>query len=765
MFVVILFFVLAACTAYAQESGSYTISGAEVTGNHRIDRAAIFAQLSHQKGTVTEALISDEVKSLYKTGFFSQVTATVVADPKNPNAKLLRYDVTEKPVIRKVFIKGNKKVSEDDLKDIFKFGANRFLDRTRIFALIKNALSYYQQHGYYDATIDYNVTPIGDDQVDLVLTVTEGRRYKIESISFRGLKTLDAADIRSTIQTKRYKWWNSWLYGTGRLNTEMLDNDKVIIRQYFLDHGLIDATLSDPVIDIKNGKIKIAFNVDEGRQYKVGTVTTSGDTLENATEPLLTGTKSTPGSVFSAAGIRADAFTISDKFTNIGYAFANVVPDTKINHDEATVDINFVVNKGKVVTVNRITIHGNDKTYDHVIRRELVIDEQDQYSSSLVKRSQQLLERLGYFQEVNITNEPADTPDKVNLNVNVHEAATGTFSAGAGYSSSDGPLVTGRIAENNFLGTGRSASIDADIAAQHNDLNNNLNLNLTDRRLFDSYWYGSINLLRSYRDFYDFDRLLTGGSAEVGYPLDRVLGDDFQDIMYSLGYQYLDVNIKNVDPNNAAQLVIDSEGKSHDSAAITKLTRNTINNPLDPKSGSRQIVSFETSGLGGDSKYWVTEAHQQWYYPLIESEDHGDLVFSWRFHFGYGESYNNEPFPLFKRYFPGGINSVRGFRERTLGPEDAFGHEYGGSKEVVNNLELIAPIAKSIGLKGVVFYDAGQAFDDHESIDIAKLRQAYGIGLRWSSPIGPIRVEFGIPIDRRAGEQRIVTLFAFGAPF
>ncbi len=748
-------------TASSQGPSVRTVSGVEIEGNRRVDTAAIRAQLSALSGSVSDTLITSEVKALYKTGFFSQVTASVVSDPKNPSRSLIRYSVVEKPVIRKVFIKGNKEVSEDDLKEIFKFGANRFLDRSRIFALTKNAISLYQAKGFYDAVFDYSVTPVGDNQVDLVLTVTEGTRYKIRGISFRGLKDIDAAELQEAVQTKRYKWWNSWLFGTGRLNKEMLNNDKAIVRQFFLDHGYIDATLSDPVIEAKNGDINIAFDVEEGRQYKIGALSTSGDAIPERPVDLLEGIKSKVGETFSAAQIRGDAFTISDKFTDVGYAFANVVPDTKINREGGTIDVMFTASKGKLVQVSRIAIKGNEKTYDNVIRRELVIDEQDQFSSSKVKRSQQLLERLGYFDEVSITTEPAERDDLVNLNVNVREGSTGTFSAGAGYSTADGPIITGKVSENNVFGTGRSLSLNVDLGTEYD----NATLSLTDRRINDSYWYGGASIFRTYREFSDFDRVLAGGSLEAGYPLEQIFGEAFEDIQFTEQYEYLDINIRNVNTDSAAQLVIDSEGTSTSSALTSKLQRNTINNPLDPKHGSRQVLSFEHAGLGGSEKYYLFEARQQLYYPLLDSaEDFTDLVFSWRTSFGYGKSSTDDPFPLFKRYFPGGINSVRGYGNRGLGPKDERGNEYGGSKQLINNVELITPLARSAGLKGVVFYDAGQAFDDDETIRIDQLRQGYGAGIRWSSPLGPIRVEFGFPIGRKEGERSMVTMFAFGAP-
>jgi outer membrane protein insertion porin family len=193
------------------------------------------------------------------------------------------------------------------------------------------------------------------------------------------------------------------------------------------------------------------------------------------------------------------------------------------------------------------------------------------------------------------------------------------------------------------------------------------------------------------------------------------------------------------------------------------MTRNTINNPLNPTRGSKQTVGVEYGGLGGDQEFYLVEARNSWFYPALESS-FGDIVFSDRTSFGYGESLNDNPFPLFRRFFPGGINSVRGYRNRTLGPVDINGNEYGGSKQLVNNLEMIFPLINSAGFKGVLFYDFGQAYDDNQTIKLDELRQAWGYGIRWASPLGPIRVEFGYPIDREPGENAMQTMFSFGAP-
>lgn len=749
--------VIPPCSSQAIESAaSFNISSIEIAGNQRTDSRAITEKLERSSGSFTSDQITEQIKEIYRTGFFEEITASIV---ESANGKVLRYTVIEKPIVRKIFISGNEQVDEDDLSEIFSLGTMRFLDKSSVDGIIRNATAFYQSRGYYDVSFDYKVDPVGENQVDVNFKVDEGKRFKISKISFRGLEAVDSDELRGAIQTRRYKWWNSWLYGTGRLNKPMLENDRNVLRQHFFDHGYIDVVVSEPVVEKKGGYLEISFDVSEGQQYSVGAISASGTLLDESMEKTLEGIQSSRGEVFNASELREDAFIISEKFTDIGYAYANVVPDTATLRDSGEVNINFEVDPGQLVYVRRVNISGNEKTYDNVIRRELKIDERELFSSSKLQRSQILLERLGYFEEVNVSTEPTDSDDLIDILTNVREGSTGQFSAGAGFSSSDGALFNARLSENNLFGTGRRATINADIGTERE----NLVFSINDRRVNDTYISLGGSLLKTEREFDDFDRELAGGSFSSGYPFEEAFGEWFEDISGSIKYEYLDIEITNVNPEDAAELVIESEGKSSSSAITLSLNRNTINNPLNPVTGSRQALSVELAGLGGTEEYYLIDARQYWYYPLLRS-DYGDLVFSWRARFGYGKTYDDDPFPLFRRYFPGGINSVRGFEARTLGPEDSNGNNYGGSKQIVNNVELIFPLINSAGLKGVVFYDVGEAFDDDVSIEFGELREAYGYGIRWTSPLGPIRLEFGFPLDKEEGEDSMVTQFSFGAP-
>jgi outer membrane protein insertion porin family len=729
----------------------------EIVGNNRIDGSAIKLQLKSSSGFVTSEQISNDVKTVYQTGFFDQVS---VSRRPTSSGVVLVYTVVEKPAVRKVFVKGNKAVSDTDLADIFRFDTSRFLDKRRLVALEKSGETYYQGRGFYDADVSFTVLPVGNNQVDVTFTISEGQKYSIDQIEFRGLQEIDANELRDTIETKRYKWWNSWLFGTGRVNEALLESDRSRIRQYLFDNGYIDGTVSEPSIEKSgDGELRVYFVVSEGKQYRVGAIGVSGDLIEKSAEKTLKGISLEGGDIFNASAVRQDAFSITDKFGDIGYAYANVVPNTLIDRDRRLVKVEYEVSKGKKVKVRRVKIQGNTKTYDNVIRREVRLREQDEYSSKKVRRSEEVLRRLGFFEEVSVANEPTQKEDEIDLLVNVREASTGSFSFGAGYSSFDGALFNARVSENNLFGSGRRVDLNADLGAFRNDII----LSFNDPRIADSFVRGGINAVHSRRNFFDFDRQQSGGGLVLGYPLEQIFGASFQDVQSTLQYDLYRNEILNVNPENAAPLVVASQGVTTSSAFTPGLVRNKIDNPLNPENGSRQDISVELAGAGGDQKYYLAEASQQWYEPLADTSL-GRFVFSWRTRVGYGDTFNNEVFPLFRRFFPGGINSVRGFRNRSMGPKDEQGNEFGGSSQFINNLEMIFPLINSAGLKGVVFYDIGNAFDDGQGIEFSELREAYGAGVRWSSPLGPIRLEFGFPVDRQRGERAFQTQFSFGAP-
>lgn len=745
------------CFCFASEVLAATglpITNVEVVGNHRVEDGTVLLQIQSKVGQIAdEEKIDNDVKQIYRTGFFSDVLSEV---SRTPGGVKLTFKVVERPAIRNVLLKGNEKVTDDTLKDKLNIGARRFLDRTKILAGIEQARQYYQGLGYYDVEINLDVQPVEGGEVDLTFSVKEGEKKRIREVAFEGNRALSNAELQDGIKTSDYFWLTSWLTGSGVLKKEQLENDSKELTKLYLNHGYVDVRVGSPSVEEIEDGLRVTFKVTEGEKYNFGKLGATGTLIENSEAETLKGIEAKEGETFSAEKLRKDTFTITEKYTDTGYAFANVVPDTAINRDQHTVDVNYQVDKGSPITVNRINITGNKKTADNVIRRSMQIQEQELFSGAKIKKSQEILQRLGHFEEVNISTEPSDNKNNVDLNVAVREGNTGTFSVGAGVSSGDGLLFSSQISENNIFGSGNSLTLDVNSGQRRQ----NFVLSFNNPRVNDTYWSFGADALSVRRDFDWFERRQVGGSFTLGYPL-WFLGEELlEDIRASMTYELSQPDITDV-AADAPTLVKEQEGDTVASSVTPRVIRNTINNPLDPTKGSRQQFSTEIAGLGGDQEFYLVQLQNTNYFKLFDTSM-GPLIFSPRGRLGWGETFNGDDFPLYRRFFPGGINSNRGYDARSMGPKEN-GKTYGGSSELLFNLDLLFPLVESVGLRGLVFFDAGNAYDDGETFG-GNLRKAVGWGFRWRSPIAPIRIEFGFPLDKEDGDKGMVTNFSFGNP-
>lgn len=741
---------------FASAASAEVISRVEIEGNRRIERDTILIPTSSRTGTpLSQDSVSTDVKQIYRLGFFENVGAEV---RRGDGATVLVFRVREKPSIRNVFLEGNDSIGDDTLKEKLDIGARRFLDRKKIRAALEQLTDFYRSQGYYDVGLDFREAEVGNNEVDVTISVTEGKKVYIQEIVFEGAEQIESDELEDVVRTSSYNWWLTWITGSGVLKKEELSADSKELIRYYLNKGHVDVRIPEPEVTRIEEGLRVTYKITEGPVYTLGNVRATGDLVAGDQSKTLEGIDSSEGEIFNADALRKDTFTISEKFTDVGYAFANVSPDTEINREQKTVGINFQIDRGKEVYVDRINIVGNSKTRDNVVRRSLQIEEQEKFSSSKIRKSQEYLQRLGYFDEVTITPEPAPDQGRVNLNVGVREANTGSFSAGAGVSSGDGFIFSTQITENNIFGTGNRVSLDLNNGTRRDTYV----LSFDNPRVNDTYLSWGVDASAYDRVYNNFDRGQVGGSTTFGYPL-WFLGEAYlEDIRGSVTYELMSVKIDNINAD-APTFVRESEGDTVVSSVTPKLTRNTINNPLDPTAGSRQMLGVEIAGAGGDEEFWVAQAANTFYYDLFDSPI-GKFIFSNRVRFDYGDTFDGEDrLPLFRRFFPGGINSVRGYDPREMGPKEN-GREFGGSKQLVFNFDLIFPIADSIGLKGVTFYDAGQAFDDEDNISVGDLRQAIGWGIRWRSPIAPIRIEIGYPLDKEDGDRSVVTNFSFGSP-
>jgi outer membrane protein insertion porin family len=741
-----------------------------ITGNHRVEEEAIRVQIRSQPGTrLKEETVDSDIRALYRMGFFDNIEAQL----NEENGKwVLTYHVSERPLIREVRVEGNKKLTREDLEAAFKVRPNTILEPDKVRRGIEEAKKQYEKKGYLDASITYETTPARDDEVVLTYKIKEGDVVRISDLVFEGARAFTPRELRKVMQTKE-SWIFSFLTGAGNLDNEVLKTDIERLTAFYYDHGYIDVKIDEPVVEREKGGLKVTIKIDEGAQYKVGKVDIGGDLLPDmaAARAKLS---LAPGEVFRTSKLRDDISALTEIYGDQGYAFVNVTPDTAVNQADKTVDVTYKVSKGPAVTIDKIDITGNTKTRDKVIRRELRLQEQQRFSGSALRKSQERLKRLGYFEDVNITTRKADSEDRLDLLVDVKEASTGSFSAGAGVSSGENFLFNVRLSEINLFGRGQRVVLNVDFG----QLRRNFSLDFTEPYFLDTQLTAGISLFKWQLFFDEFTRGGTGGSVRFLYPFtalgwNSLAGYSLEDTRLGVEYRIENADISDVSPA-AATVIQTSQGTTLTSSITPRLFRDTRSHPFDPTDGSLQDLSLEWAGLGGQSEFIKAEARGRWYHPIYKSPTLGTFVAAFGANIGYGIGYGDQrELPLFERYFPGGINSVRGFQILSLGPQnivvDQDGNSIrrdrvGGSSQLIFNNEIIFPIVESLGLKGVVFFDAGNAFSASDAMDVSQMRLSTGGGFRWLSPIGPLRIELGFPLNAKIGDETQTFMFSFGGP-
>ncbi|MBP1684497.1 MAG: yaeT [Deltaproteobacteria bacterium] len=751
-----------------------------ISGNRRVEEEAIRVQLRSQPGMrFNEETVDNDVRALYRMGFFENVEADLAQED---NQWVLTYRVSERPLIKEIKIEGNKKVNREDIEGALKVRPNTILEPDKVSKGIEEAKKVYEKKGYLDAQIEYSTSASAywkaeegkPSQVILTYKITEGKRVRITKFTFEGARAFSQRKLKGVMQTKE-KWFLSWLTGAGNLDNEVLKTDIERLTAFYYDHGYIDVRIDEPVVRRTAKGLEVTIKLDEGTQYKVGKVNIGGDMLadadmEKARKKL--GLKT--GEIFRTSKLREDINAVTDIYGDEGYAFVNVNPETEVDHDAEIVNVTYRVSKGPEVYIDKIDITGNTKTRDKVVRRELELGEQQRFSGSKLRRSQERLRRLGYFEDVNITTRKAESEDRLDLLVDVKEASTGSFSAGAGVASGESFLFNVRLQEINLFGRGQRLTLNTD----YGSIRRNISLDFTEPYFLDTEFTTGVSIFNWQLEFDNFTRGGTGGSIRVLYPFtalgwNKLWGVSLQDTRFGMDYRIEDAEIKDVSPSASAQIRTE-QGSSLTSAITPRLYRDTRNHPFDPTDGSLQDLSVEFAGLGGDSEFIKADLRLRFYYPFYRSPTFGTFTYMLGSTIGYGYGFGGDnELPLFERYFPGGINSVRGFKILSLGPRNNIWNSYaqlehsdpvGGSQQLVFNNEIIFPVVEQLGLKGVVFFDTGNAFSSSHGMDLGDMRMSFGAGVRWQSPMGPLRIEFGIPINSHEGDDTETVMFSFGGP-
>ncbi|HVN22792.1 MAG TPA: outer membrane protein assembly factor BamA [Syntrophorhabdales bacterium] len=730
--------------ALAQEKN--IVLKVDITGNDRIERGVIMNAIkTKEKETYNPEKIREDMKNIYKTGFFSDVQVDV---KDTPEGKIVTFVVVERPTVNDIAISGNKKVKTEDLKEKIKFKVGTVLNTEKLKETVDEIKKLYASKNFYAAKVTYDIDYEEGYRAKVTFVVDEAEKAYVRKITFTGNNHFKAGTLKDYMKTKE-KGLLSWFTGSGILDDEQLEEDRRNLGAFYADNGYVRASVGNPTITLsKDGKrIDISIPITEGNIFKIGSVDFSGD-LVIPQQDLKKMVKSKVGDTFKSSVFQQDVTTLTDACQDKGYAFADVNPLTLVNDEARTMAITFEIITGPQVYVNRINITGNLKTRDKVIRRELRFVEGDLFSAAKLKESKRRLRNTTYFKESDLKLVKTDVPDRVNLDTIVEEKPTGTISAGIGYSTYENLILTGSVAQDNLFGTGLAARVTAAISS----ISTLYDISITKPYIFDKDINAGINLFNWTRSFDTYEYRSQGGAVSVVRPI-----TDYTRL--GLKYGYVVTDVFNIDPS-AGAYIISQRGVTRTSSVTTSLNYLTIDDIMNPRRGVLFNNSVEVAGgpFLGDVNFIKAISSYGRYFPFK-----WDTTFFVRGTGGYAWQYNGTPVPIYQNFYVGGINSVRGFKYGMAGPTDYQNTPIGGRGELYFNFEWIFPIYAPAGLKGVVFFDLGHGFDHSDWL--FNLRESAGFGIRWLSPMGPIRLELGFNLSPKQGEKKEVFDFLMGRAF
>lgn len=731
---------LASLLLQAWDAGAQIAPGAivrdiEIRGNRSTQESTIRFYLETETGKAyVPRVLSEDIKRLYALDTFDDIRVT--AEEVEGGARLI-FTVTEKPTVRAVTYSGSRGIDEDEIEERIQLRERATFDRGLLNDTVTGLQSHYRESGYYFAHVRPVITPVADNQVDVELAITEGKRIRIHRIEFTGNTFFTDSQLRKEVQLKEYVL--PIVSDAGSLyRPEVLRVDLQLLEQLYQNNGFVNVQIGEPVVEINREAGAIVVTVPiarEGEQYKVGAVALSGSDVFDD-EELRELVRVTSGEIYARESVRRDILALTEAYADKGYAFADVVPSVSLDEQTRLVNLGFTTNPGPKVYIGRIDIVGNERTQDRVIRRELRLDEGELYSGSKLRRSRQRLNNLQYFEEVNIDTRARAGDDLLDLEVQLRERATGQFSAGLGFSSVEDVIFTVSVVQNNLFGRGQSLSANAYIGGISQDFS----ISFREPWLYGRPIGLGASVFNRAEDFQTFDVDRTGASLSLG----RAIGE-FTRI--SAAYRYEVLEISNLS-ENASELLQQSHGESTTSSVTPSFVRDSRDNVFNPSEGSVNSFEIQLAGLGGDNRYYRAIAASTWHFALP-----AEMTGFVRGRFGIGDGFGDRVLPASERFFLGGVTTIRGFEFRDIGPKDELNNPLGGTSFVQFNLE----IGRSLGgvLRVVAFYDLGNVYGppDSDDFDMGSLRRSAGLGIRIVTPIGPIRLDYGFKLDKKPGES------------
>ncbi|MEW6120336.1 MAG: outer membrane protein assembly factor BamA [Pseudomonadota bacterium] len=751
-----------ALPAFAAEP--FVVRDIRVEGIQRTEAGTVFSYLPVKVGeTMTDEKTAAAIKALYATGFFRDVRL-------ESRDGVLIVTVEERPSIARITLAGIKEFSEEDLKNGLKqtgLAEGRVLDRSLLEKAEQELQRQYFNRGKYAVEIKSTLTPLERNRVAVQFDVVEGDSAKIRQINIVGNKAFKEKELLKQF-TSTTPGWLTWYTKNDQYSKSRLGGDIEALRSFYLNRGYLEFNVESTQVSISPDKqgIFITVNVSEGPQYKISDVKLAGQMLvpEEELKKLVT---IKPGEIFERDKLTETTKKIGDRLGNDGYAFANVNAVPELDKDKHTVAFTLFVDPGRRVYVNRVNVAGNTRTRDEVVRREIRQMEGAYYDAEKINLSRDRLNRLGFFNEVNVeTPAVSGTTDQVDVNVSVAEKSTGNVMLGAGFSSSEGLVLSGSISQSNVFGSGNRLSAQI----------NSGSVNTVYALSFTNPYYTIDGISLGY-DIYrrdvdaseldnvgDYETSTYGAGVRFGLPVNE---RDF--ISFGLTYEQTSVTTTSESPDQYIDFV-DTFGNDNDTLRVDAAwSRDTRNNYLFPTRGLKQRVAMEIGTPAGSLQYYKLSLQHEQYFPLSKN-----FTLMLNGEIGVGGGLSGKPLPFFKNFYAGGNSSVRGFESGTLGPKDDEGDALGGDKRIVGNAELFFPLPglkDDKSLRMSAFIDVGATFgpDDKdgnfEKFAFDDLRYSAGIAVLWVSPLGPLKFSLAQPLVSKEGDEEEVFQFTLGNVF
>lgn len=743
---------LAALLLFSVPASAQQIRQVKVEGTERIEPSTVLSYIDVQAGDPFDTdLLDRALKNLYATGLFADVALYQEGND-------LIIAVVENPIINEINFEGNKKVKDENLMSEIQLRPRTVFTRTKVQADVERLQELYRLGGRFSAEIDPKIIKLDQNRVNLVFEISEGPETRISRISFIGNRHFDDDQLQKAIRSKEDRWWRLWS-GNDKYDPDRLAFDRELLRKFYLDHGYADFRVENAVAELSPDRKNffVTFTVEEGERYKVGNIHIQTSMPEIDTGPLKEFLTFKPGDWYRASDLEKTVVKLTDELGNRQYAFIDVRPSVERNREGRTINVTFTIDEGQKTFVENINVNGNMRTLDEVIRREMALIEGDPFNASKLKKSEQRIKDLGFFETVQVKPQPGSAPDKTNIDVTVSEKSTGELSVGAGYSTADGVLGDFRIREKNFLGKGQQLELATTLSGRRTEFD----FSFTEPYFLKRDLSAGIDLFHITRDYQDessYDSKRTGAALRLGYPLS-------EHWRQNLSYRFENNEITNVDAT-ASVYIKQQAGKRSTSALSSRLTYDTTDSRLEPTEGFLGRIDTEVAGLGGDAQYVKARVGGTYYHPIREK-----WILSLLGEGGYVVGWGGEDVRINERFFIGG-STFRGFEEGGVGARDqATKDALGGNHFWRGSAELAFPsgLPEDLGVRGHVFTDFGSVGSIDQSgagiLDEQSIRVSAGGGVTWRSPMGPVRVDLAVPVMKEDFDEEENFRFSFGTRF